>query len=76
MPQEQWEKASVHPFSFLLEFQMLSDSARETLSSRNSMWERLSGEQQHSHLCHCALAARLSQGSAPSPAPASTPAGM
>lgn len=48
MPWERWERASVHPFNFLLEFQM-SDFGREALSSRHSMWERLSGEQQHSH---------------------------
>lgn len=49
----------VHPFNFLLEFQMLSNSGRETRSSRHSMWER-SGEQQHSHtLSLCAGSSAL-----------------
>lgn len=49
MPWEQWERASAHPFNFLLKFQM-SNSGKEALSSGHSMWERLSGEQQHSHI--------------------------
>lgn len=49
MPWEQWERASVHPFNFLLEFQISTNFGREALSSRHCMWERFSGEQQHGH---------------------------
>lgn len=60
MPQEQWEIARVHPFSFLLKLQMSTNFGREALSSGHSMWERLSGEQQHSHtLSLCAGSSAL-----------------
>lgn len=60
VPQEQWERASVHPFSFLLKLQMSTNFGREVLSSGHSMWEGLSGEQQHSHtLSPCAGSSAL-----------------